>query len=160
LAQAYRHSSEALKRWLELEQVPNAVYALTDLARLHRRQRQVEQAMVLLTRAQRLNDSLGSRETEGSIAFELGQVALLQGDHPAAMSRFVEALTLFRRSGLRDYFTAAAIESIAKIALLQDQVADGICLLAAMDNWRRMTRIKITAAEGLAIKGDLDAAER
>ncbi|MEA2584454.1 MAG: hypothetical protein QOF33_2539 [Thermomicrobiales bacterium] len=158
--EAHRLSAEALEGWLELDQGANAVYALTDLARLQRHQRQIAPSQALLARAQHLHHAVASKETEGYIVFELGQVALLQQDHQQALGRFVRALTLFRRSGLRDYFTAAAIESIAKIALLQGQTADGVSLLAAMDTWRRTTGIKITAAEGLAIKRDLDAAKR
>jgi predicted ATPase/DNA-binding CsgD family transcriptional regulator len=159
-AKAYSLSTKALEGWQSQNQGANSVYALTDLARLHRQQGQAEPALALLARAQNLNQSAGSRENEGYIEFELGHVALLQGHPQKALNHLVQALSLFRRSGLRDYFTASAIEAIAQVALSQDQAQDAVALWAASSTWRRTTGIRISSVDQRTLESNLDAAHR
>jgi predicted ATPase/DNA-binding CsgD family transcriptional regulator len=142
----------ALEGWQAQGQTANAVYALTDLARLRRLAKQFPSALALLARAQTLNQAEGSKEAAGNIVVELGQIALMQEDHKLALARFCEALTLFHGCGLRDNATAVAIEGIAAIALAENQTALAIQLVEATEAWRKVSGIRSSAAEQEFIK--------
>ncbi len=159
LVQARKLLEEALRAWQELGQRTNEAYALIDLARIHRLDDVAAPAKVLLTSASALLQATGNKEGEPYVEVERGQVVLTEGNYQEALDHFGKALITFSSLGLRDYYVAAAVEGIARIALAFSQHADGVQLAAAANAWRQRSHIRLSVVDQRALDRQLKLAD-
>src|SRR5262249_42752739 len=94
------------------------------------------------------------------IQFERAKVSLLKGDHADALEHFFRALILFQRFEVRDHFTAATIEGIAKVAMENGQASEAVVLFASTSAWRLTTQAPVSFIDGRAIQLELETARK
>jgi predicted ATPase/DNA-binding NarL/FixJ family response regulator len=151
---------EMLETWREIGQSTHEAYAMIDLARSYRMDRQPDRAKELLEGALAILHATGNDEGKPYAVVEEGQVALVDGDYWLALDRFTNALTAFRYHGLRDYYMAAAIEGVARVAFAVRNDKEGLVLVAAATAWRQAARIRRSPVDQEVLEREVRRAER
>jgi DNA-binding NarL/FixJ family response regulator len=146
---------EMLQTWERLGQSTHEAYAMIDLARSYRMERQFDRAKDLLERAVAILDATRNDEGKPYAFVEQGQVALAEGDYALALDRFTAAFTVFRALRLHDYYMASSIEGVARVAIATGNDRDGLTLAAFATAWRQTARIRRSPVDQEALDRDI-----
>lgn len=127
-AEALFERALALRR--ELQDIWGIAASLNNLGRLAASREDLEQARLLLEESLGLRRALEDRRSIAITLNSLGALALRQGDTQQAARLFYESLELVTAIGDRRSI-AYSLEAAAQLAVEDDQLADGLRLLAA-----------------------------
>jgi predicted ATPase/DNA-binding CsgD family transcriptional regulator len=155
---ARRHLEEARGIWQQAGDVGGVAYTLLELSRVAQRERRLSEAEELLRWSLVATREAGLKDSTAVILSQLGYVALQRGDAPAAAKHFHDALEIFIGLGQRTADVVAAIEGIAKLALVRRQHELAVRLWAATSAWRDRTDRRASTTELVAYERDLSTA--
>jgi predicted ATPase len=138
IEQGKEYLDRARGLWEQLESVADVAFTIIELGRLYRLQGRLEEATDLLDWSVARLEQTGISHAQGPAHYELGEVALAQGDRPRAAQQFREALRLLREANIIHIGFASAVEGLARIVQGR-RPEPAVEAFAAIEAWQQRT---------------------